>query len=106
TACRRTLRASVLPEPSVAQNRCPTQPCCFCFQAEDRIRGAAVTGVQTCALRISLQDWPVCLKDAYPGYIGWEEFMANQRRLARRSEERRVGKERWSREWATQKNRK
>ena len=31
---------------------------------------------------VALQDWPVCLKDAYPGYIGWEEFMANQRRLA------------------------
>jgi hypothetical protein len=28
------------------------------------------------------QDWPVCLKDTYPGYISWEEFMANQRRLA------------------------
>src|SRR6266404_1013363 len=27
-------------------------------------------------------DWPVCLKDAFPGYIDWEEFMANQRRLA------------------------
>ncbi len=31
---------------------------------------------------VALQDWPVCLKDAYSGYIGWEEFMANQRRLA------------------------
>lgn len=38
-------------------------------------RGAATQAV-------ALQDWPVCLKDAYPGYIGWEEFMANQRRLA------------------------
>jgi len=28
------------------------------------------------------QDWPICLKDAFPGYIDWEEFMANQRRLA------------------------
>jgi DNA invertase Pin-like site-specific DNA recombinase len=28
------------------------------------------------------QDWPVCLKDAYPGYISWEEFMANRQRLA------------------------
>ena len=31
---------------------------------------------------VAIQDWPVCLKDAFPGYIGWEEFMANQRRLA------------------------
>src|SRR5712675_2570275 len=31
---------------------------------------------------VAIQDWPVCLKDAFPGYIDWEEFMANQRRLA------------------------
>jgi DNA invertase Pin-like site-specific DNA recombinase len=31
---------------------------------------------------VAPQDWPICLKDAYPGYISWEEFMANQRRLA------------------------
>ena len=33
-------------------------------------------------IAVALQDWPVCLKDLYPGYISWEEFMANQRRLA------------------------
>ncbi|KAA0675929.1 recombinase family protein [Azospirillum brasilense] len=27
-------------------------------------------------------DWPVCLRAAHPGYIGWEEFMANQKRLS------------------------
>src|SRR6201982_2681654 len=31
---------------------------------------------------VAIQDWPVCLKDAFPGYLDWEEFMANQRRLA------------------------
>ena len=31
---------------------------------------------------VAIQDWPICLKDAFPGYIDWEEFMANQRRLA------------------------
>jgi len=31
---------------------------------------------------VAIQDWPVCLKDAFSGYIDWEEFMANQRRLA------------------------
>jgi DNA invertase Pin-like site-specific DNA recombinase len=31
---------------------------------------------------VAPQDWSVCLKDVYPGYISWEEFMANQRRLA------------------------
>jgi DNA invertase Pin-like site-specific DNA recombinase len=25
-----------------------------------------------------LEDWPVCLPDAYPAYITWEEFVANQ----------------------------
>ncbi len=25
-----------------------------------------------------LEDWPVCLPDAYPAYISWEEFVANQ----------------------------
>jgi DNA invertase Pin-like site-specific DNA recombinase len=32
--------------------------------------------------KVPVQDWPICLKDTYPGYISWEEFMANQRRLA------------------------
>ena len=31
---------------------------------------------------VAPEDWPVCLKDAHPGYLSWEEFMANQRRLA------------------------
>ena len=31
---------------------------------------------------VAIQDWSVCLKDAFPGYIDWEEFMANQQRLA------------------------
>jgi DNA invertase Pin-like site-specific DNA recombinase len=33
-------------------------------------------------VRVPVEQWPVCLRDAHPGYIGWEEFMANQRRLA------------------------
>ncbi|PHK93466.1 transposase [Pseudoroseomonas rhizosphaerae] len=33
-------------------------------------------------IRVPVEQWPVCLRDAHPGYIGWEEFMANQRRLA------------------------
>src|SRR3989442_7921276 len=34
---------------------CPVQPCFFFFQAEDGIRDADVTGVQTCALPISVR---------------------------------------------------
>jgi hypothetical protein len=26
-------------------------------------------------------DWPICLRDAYPAYLSWDEFMANQARL-------------------------
>src|SRR5271165_2598397 len=28
------------------------------------------------------EEWSICLKDAHPGYVDWEEFMANQRQLA------------------------
>src|SRR3989337_3064640 len=66
----------------------------FFFQAEDGIRDATVTGVQTCALPI----WPVMgervAKDAL-----YAEFAAVGKALGNRSEERRVGKEcrsRWS----------
>lgn len=31
---------------------------------------------------MAVADWTICLKAAHPGYIGWVEFMANQRRLA------------------------
>ncbi len=33
-------------------------------------------------VKVAIADWAVCLQAAHPGYIGWEEFMANQRRLA------------------------
>jgi DNA invertase Pin-like site-specific DNA recombinase len=33
-------------------------------------------------VRVPVEQWPVCLRDAHPGYIGWEEFMANGKRLA------------------------
>ena len=33
-------------------------------------------------VKVAIADWEVCLKAAHPGYIGWQEFMANQRRLA------------------------
>jgi DNA invertase Pin-like site-specific DNA recombinase len=32
-------------------------------------------------VRIAVEHWPVCLRDAHPGYLGWEEFMSNQSRL-------------------------
>ena len=33
-------------------------------------------------VKVAIEDWSVCLRDAHPGYIDWEEFMANQRQLA------------------------
>ncbi|MGG5891074.1 recombinase family protein [Falsiroseomonas sp. HC035] len=32
-------------------------------------------------VKVALERWPICLRDAHPGYIGWEEFVANQARL-------------------------
>jgi len=32
--------------------------------------------------KVPIADWEVCLEAAHPGYINWEEFMENQRRLA------------------------
>src|SRR2546430_9020538 len=86
---------------------------CFFFQAEDGIRDLTVTGVQTCALPIFLHqalgaragDIGVALGvGVHDLYVDAEERLDQSRRqvgafLARRSEERRVGKEcrsRWS----------
>ncbi len=33
-------------------------------------------------MKVAIAEWEVCLRGAHPGYISWEEFMANQRRLA------------------------
>src|SRR6185312_14503571 len=32
--------------------------------------------------KVALGEWAVCLPAAHPGYISWEQFMANQQRLA------------------------
>src|SRR5256886_11496460 len=91
----------------------------FFFQAEDGIRDLTVTGVQTCALPISLRPerrrvprtWetpPAPVKaphlDDYLTIVGAAEldelrFLARELKGKTRSEERRVGKEcrsRWS----------
>src|SRR2546430_12069830 len=67
----------------------------FFFQAEDGIRDLTVTGVQTCALPISLVGAVIVLKEAQL----LEKMRSLQRGYPERSEERRVGKEcrsRWS----------
>src|SRR5437762_6740441 len=71
----------------------------FFFQAEDGIRDTSVTGVQTCALPISS---PVSASEANgrsPAPMSPKPGQRTAARWARRSEERRVGKEcrsRWS----------
>src|SRR5438046_9707938 len=80
----------------------------FFFQAEDGIRYWSVTGVQTCALPISLLERrPVHaraeagLRDLLGGCHGLPAGRAHRRRAGARSEERRVGEESRSR-WSTQ----
>src|SRR5258707_11720742 len=94
----------------------------FFFQAEDGIRDIGVTGVQTCALPISALALPAAAEDlklpegkvaihyyrpdgSYDGWglHVWESYQkkeeADDEFAAKRSEERRVGKEcrsRWS----------
>ncbi|MEO9188579.1 MAG: recombinase family protein [Acetobacteraceae bacterium] len=31
---------------------------------------------------VAPEDWSICLKDAHPAYVEWDEFMANRRQLA------------------------
>src|SRR5712675_2306137 len=72
----------------------------FFFQAEDVIRGVAVTGVQTCALPISRRQPATGRGDRREDVLGGERSAARVAgRVGGRSEERRVGKEcrsRWS----------
>jgi Recombinase/Recombinase zinc beta ribbon domain len=40
------------------------------------------TGSGRGTVKVAVGDWAVCLQAAHPGYINWEEFMPNQRRMA------------------------
>ena len=40
------------------------------------------SGARSATTKVALGEWAVCLPAAHPGYISWEAFMANQRRLA------------------------
>src|SRR5207253_7359515 len=69
--------------------------CFFFFQAEDGIRDGHVTGVQTCALPIS-----ICARAGSCELFGGRTFEPGNRPTVKaRSEERRVGKECRSRWW-------
>src|SRR5438132_9445496 len=62
----------------------------FFFQAEDGIRDHCVTGVQTCALPIFARSKNASAKSRRPFKT---ETTENAKFTAKRSEERRVGKE-------------
>jgi DNA invertase Pin-like site-specific DNA recombinase len=47
----------------------------------DPIRRQPGSG-QIGTIAVAPEDWAVCLKDAHPAYVDWNEFMANQRQLA------------------------
>src|SRR5207245_3091905 len=70
--------------------------CFFFFQAEDGIRDATVTGVQTCALPICQNAGPKATAfwlSARPTSRPTSSWLRPTSGFARRSEERRVGKE-------------
>src|SRR2546422_8495639 len=77
----------------------PNNPRRFFFQAEDGIRDVAVTGVQTCALPIYVVEVGDDLHGVVHGPVVEPVAAEPLNIVARRSEERRVGKEcrsRWS----------
>lgn len=47
--------------------------------------------IRPTTIKLPVDRWPVCLKDAHPGYISWEEFMANQSRLQSNAARRKRG---------------
>jgi DNA invertase Pin-like site-specific DNA recombinase len=49
---------------------------------QDPTRRRRAGTARRATVKVAVEQWPVCLRDAHPGYIGWEEFMANQARLA------------------------
>src|SRR5947209_17670164 len=67
----------------------------FFFQAEDGIRDIGVTGVQTCALPISLQQNAASLFDTINDLLESlaRDCLGGDIKIKGRSEERRVGKE-------------
>jgi DNA invertase Pin-like site-specific DNA recombinase len=44
-----------------------------------------------CKRRLPRSEWPVTIRDAHPGYITWEEYLANEKRMAENSARRGAG---------------
>lgn len=43
------------------------------------------------SVKVPLGEWKVCLLSAHAGYIGWEEFMSNQKRLSDNANDSKLG---------------
>lgn len=50
------------------------------------------TGGRPTSVKVPLGQWKVCLPSAHPGYISWEEFMSNQKRLWDNANDSKVGR--------------
>src|SRR3984885_13774327 len=53
---------------------------------------ARATKGRPASVKVPLGQWKVCLLSAHPGYIGWEEFMTNQKRLSDNANDSKVGR--------------
>lgn len=51
----------------------------------------SIDGRMTASVKVPMGEWKVCLLSAHPGYIGWEEYMANQKRLSDNANGSKVG---------------
>src|SRR5580704_5326391 len=65
---------------NILQN--PTYAGAYVYGRRQKDPSRCRTGSGRGTVKVAVGDWAVCLQAAHPGYIGWEEFMANQRRLA------------------------
>jgi DNA invertase Pin-like site-specific DNA recombinase len=65
---------------SILQN--PTYAGAYVYGRRQKDPSQCRAGSVRGTVKVAVGDWAVCLLAAHPGYIGWEEFMANQRRLA------------------------
>src|SRR5689334_12681926 len=53
----------------------------FGRRRRDPLRRRAASG-RISTVAVDPADWSICLKDAHPAYVDWDEFMANRRQLA------------------------
>lgn len=65
---------------SILQN--PAYAWAYVYGRRQKDPSRCQSGSLTGTVKMAIADWAVCLRAAHPGYISWEEFMANQRRLA------------------------